>query len=63
MGWVSILNPAEVKDCLEIPESIELVAYLCLGYVAAFPDRPLLEEVGWEKKLSVEDFIFWNHWG
>ena len=36
MGWVSILNPAEVKDCLEVPESIELVAYLCLGYVAAF---------------------------
>ena len=63
MGWVSILNPIEVKSCLEIPESIELVAYLCLGYVESFPDRPLLEEIGWEKKLSVNGFIYYNQWG
>ncbi|MBI1819682.1 MAG: 5,6-dimethylbenzimidazole synthase [Nitrospirae bacterium] len=63
MGWVSILNAKEVKASLGIPEPIELVAYLCLGYVETFPDRPVLEEAGWEKKLPLEDFLFWEQWG
>lgn len=63
VGWVSILNPAEVKACLGIPDSIMLVAYLCMGYVESFPEVPVLEEVGWEKRLRLEDFIFWDHWG
>ncbi|MBI1821006.1 MAG: 5,6-dimethylbenzimidazole synthase [Nitrospirae bacterium] len=63
MGWVSILNPGKVKTCLGIPDPVELVAYLCLGYVESFPEKPVLETAGWEKKLPLEDFIFWNRWG
>lgn len=62
MGWVSILNPQEVKGCLKIPETVELVAYLCLGYVESFPERPVLEEVGWEERLPLDQFTFWNQW-
>ena len=62
MGWVSILDPKEVKARLKIPESIELVAYLCLGYVEFFPDRPVLEEVGWEEKEPLEKFVYRNEW-
>jgi 5,6-dimethylbenzimidazole synthase len=62
MGWVSILNPQEVKGCLKIPETVELVAYLCLGYVESFPERPVLEEAGWEEKLPLDQFTFWNQW-
>ncbi len=60
MGWVSILDPKEVKESLKIPESVELVAYLCLGYVEFFPDRPVLEEAGWEEKEPLEKFVYRN---
>ena len=32
VGWVSILDPAEVVRALEVPPSWLLVAYLCVGY-------------------------------
>ncbi|MFY9268955.1 MAG: 5,6-dimethylbenzimidazole synthase [Candidatus Manganitrophaceae bacterium] len=63
MGWVSILDPKEVKASLGIPDPIVLVAYLCLGYVEVFPDLPVLEESGWEKRLPLERVLYWNYWG
>ena len=32
VGWVSILEPAEVVRVLDVPPAWTLVAYLCLGY-------------------------------
>ena len=38
VGWVSILDPAAVKELLRIPPAAQLVAYLCLGYVEGVAD-------------------------
>jgi 5,6-dimethylbenzimidazole synthase len=40
VGWVSILSSEDLHKILHIPESIKLVAYLCLGYVDEFADKP-----------------------
>lgn len=48
MGWVSILDPARVKEILEVPESWSLVAYLCLGFPAREDDTPELAREGWQ---------------
>jgi 5,6-dimethylbenzimidazole synthase len=48
MGWVSILDPARVKEILEVPESWSLVAYLCLGYPQREDDTPELLREGWQ---------------
>ena len=48
MGWVSILDPARVKEILEVPESWSLVAYLCLGFPAREDDTPELVREGWQ---------------
>ncbi|WP_202882326.1 5,6-dimethylbenzimidazole synthase [Candidatus Manganitrophus noduliformans] len=63
MGWVSILDPKEVKAALSIPDPIVLVAYLCLGYVESFPEIPVLEKIGWEKRFPLEKVLYWNYWG
>lgn len=63
MGWVSIVDPKEVKACLAIPDPIVLVAYLCFGYVESFPEIPVLEKVGWEKRFPLEKALYWNQWG
>lgn len=62
-GWVSIFNKQKVKEVLEIPDSVELVAYLCLGYVEKFPDLPELEEKGWNRRTKLADLVFGDTWG
>jgi 5,6-dimethylbenzimidazole synthase len=50
MGWVSILDPSEVKRLLNAPPQCQLVAYMCVGYVSDFGDTPELEQIGWETR-------------
>ncbi len=58
IGWVSILEPEEVRECLDVPKSWSLVAYLCLGYPRAEDERPELEREGWEQRQSANETIF-----
>ncbi len=48
LGWVSILDPVEVRRTLDVPAEWKLIAYLCLGYPEHERDRPELEAEGWE---------------
>src|SRR5581483_2610293 len=43
VGWVSILDYERLRGILGIPEGIAIVAYLCVGYVSEFPEKPELE--------------------
>ena len=50
VGWVSILEPAEVARTLEVPSSWTLVAYLCIGWPQDEQPAPELERKGWEAR-------------
>jgi 5,6-dimethylbenzimidazole synthase len=58
MGWVSILDPIKVKSILNAPEDRELIAYLCLGKVDKFYDKPELETLKWQEKKTSQQVIF-----
>lgn len=62
VGWVSIFDPVLVKHELGIPDNIELVAYLCIGYPEEFPDEPTLQKVGWRKRLPLEKVVLHEKW-
>ncbi|WP_420862139.1 5,6-dimethylbenzimidazole synthase [Algirhabdus cladophorae] len=49
VGWVSILDPAEVDAALGVPDDWMLSAYLCLGYPAFDSETPELVETGWQE--------------
>lgn len=57
IGWVSILDPEKVKTILNAPTENQLVAYLCVGYVKEFLDKPELEILKWEKRKHSQDII------
>lgn len=57
VGWVSILDPAELRRTLAIPDRFALVAYLCLGFTTGFAGEPDLERAGWESRLALEDVV------
>ncbi len=60
VGWVSILDEEEVKTILNAPPENELIAYLCIGYVTEFTERPLLEIANWEKRKLKEAIIYYD---
>ena len=63
VGWVSIFEPAKLRQVLGIPSHVIPVAYLCVGYVSEFAPQPELESAGWLARLPLEDLIFYEQWG
>ena len=58
VGWVSILSNDDLKKVLDIPEHVVPVAYLCLGHVSNFAEKPDLESAGWLPRLGLKDVVF-----
>ena len=63
VGWVSIFHDRDIRTVLGIPDRVEIVAWLCLGYVAELYSQPELAEKGWRQRLPLEDLVFRDRWG
>jgi 5,6-dimethylbenzimidazole synthase len=63
VGWVSFFEPAEVQAVLDLPAHIELVGYLCVGYVDEFAAAPELVRSGWAKRRPLSWAIHHEAWG
>ncbi|MFG3090593.1 nicotinate-nucleotide--dimethylbenzimidazole phosphoribosyltransferase [Streptomyces antibioticus] len=50
VGWVSFFDEREMVRALGLPEHLEVIAYLCVGYVDEFPAEPELMQAGWAKR-------------
>ncbi|MFJ7770422.1 nicotinate-nucleotide--dimethylbenzimidazole phosphoribosyltransferase [Streptomyces sp. NPDC097107] len=50
VGWVSFFDEREMVRALGLPEHLDVVAYLCVGYVDEFPNEPELMQAGWSKR-------------
>ena len=61
-GWVSIIEPDALREILGIPQAVVPVAYLCLGYVSAFHDKPELEKHGWRDREKLRPLIGFERW-
>jgi 5,6-dimethylbenzimidazole synthase len=62
VGWVSILKREELHSLFDIPKHITIVAYLCLGFVTHFPEKPDLEKLEWGQRLSLDQFVSFDSW-
>jgi 5,6-dimethylbenzimidazole synthase len=62
MGWVSLFDPLALSSILNIPADAKPVAILCLGHVAAFYPRPMLEQEGWASRQRLQDLVSENGW-
>ncbi len=50
VGWVSFFDERELAGALHLPDHLEVVAYLCVGYVDEFPGEPELARHGWSRR-------------
>ena len=62
IGWVSIFRPEDLRDLLGIPDHVEIVAYLCAGYIDELYPKPELEARGWRRRLSLDSVIHEGGW-
>lgn len=62
IGWVSIVDSAELARRLRLPEEVYPLAYLCLGYVSEFLAEPELQKKGWRHRLPLETLVHHNAW-
>ncbi|MFF4379659.1 nicotinate-nucleotide--dimethylbenzimidazole phosphoribosyltransferase [Kitasatospora sp. NPDC001547] len=63
VGWVSFFDDEELVRELGLPEHLEVVAYLCVGFVDEFPGEPELEQQGWAKKRPLSWVVHEEQYG
>ena len=57
MGWVSILDPAQLSRDLDTPPRWSLIAYLCIGWPEEEHLDCELQRAGWEDRRRLETRI------
>ena len=63
VGWVSFGDEREVAAVLGLPAHLELVAYLCVGYVDQFATEPELASAGWARRRPLSWSVHQDRYG
>ncbi|WP_374970872.1 5,6-dimethylbenzimidazole synthase [Terrabacter sp. BE26] len=62
LGWVTLFEPAELAELLGLPDGVETLGWLCLGWPDERPPEPGLERAGWSKRLPLEQVVMRERW-
>jgi nicotinate-nucleotide--dimethylbenzimidazole phosphoribosyltransferase len=62
VGWVSFYRPDELRAVLAIPDAVEPVAWLCVGWPDDRPLRPGLERAGWAQRRPLAEVTYDERW-
>jgi nicotinate-nucleotide--dimethylbenzimidazole phosphoribosyltransferase len=62
VGWVSFYRPDELRAVLGIPDAVEPVAWLCVGWPDERPVRPGLERAGWAQRRPLGEVVHAERW-
>ncbi|WP_211361836.1 nicotinate-nucleotide--dimethylbenzimidazole phosphoribosyltransferase [Pseudonocardia cypriaca] len=63
VGWVSFGDERALAALLGLPPHLDLVAYLCVGHVDAFPDEPELATAGWARRRPLRWAVHHDTYG
>ncbi|GLU47914.1 nicotinate-nucleotide--dimethylbenzimidazole phosphoribosyltransferase [Nocardiopsis ansamitocini] len=63
VGWVSFSAERELARALDLPPHLQVVAYLCVGYVEDFPTEPELSLGGWAQRRPLSWAVHHDHYG
>lgn len=62
MGWVTLFQPDELADLLGLPEGVETLGWLCLGWPDERPPAPGLERHAWSRRLPLDQVVLRERW-
>ncbi len=58
VGWVSIIDPEQVKRALDVPAAWSLIGYFCVGMPVEDDDVPELVRLGWQARVNLDKVVF-----
>jgi nicotinate-nucleotide--dimethylbenzimidazole phosphoribosyltransferase len=62
LGWVTLFQPADLAGLLNLPDGVETLGWLCLGWPDERPPDPGLERHGWSQRLPLDQVIIAERW-
>ncbi|HEY1641228.1 MAG TPA: 5,6-dimethylbenzimidazole synthase [Streptosporangiaceae bacterium] len=62
LGWVTLFEPAELAALLHLPDGVQTLGWLCLGWPDERPPAPGLERQGWSRRLPLADVLAADRW-
>ncbi len=62
VGWVTLFQPADLADLLGLPDGVETLGWLCLGWPDERPPTPGLERAGWSRRAPLADVVLDERW-
>ncbi len=63
VGWVSFGDEREIASTIGLPSHLEVVAYLCVGYVERFATEPELATAGWARRRPLSWSVHQDRYG
>jgi nicotinate-nucleotide--dimethylbenzimidazole phosphoribosyltransferase len=62
LGWVTLFQPADLALLVGLPDGVETLGWLCLGWPDERPPAPGLARAGWSKKLPLAQVVSQDRW-
>ncbi len=62
VGWVTLFQPADLCELLGIPDGVETLGWLCIGYPDERQAGPGLERVGWSQRQPLTGLVMNDRW-
>lgn len=62
VGWVTLFRPDDLAELLGIPDGVETLGWLCIGYPDERQTGPGLERFGWSKRQPLADLVMTDRW-
>ena len=62
MGWVTLFEPDDLAALLNLPDGVETLGWMCLGWPDERPPEPGLQRAAWSTKLPLDDVVLEERW-
>ncbi|NHA67310.1 5,6-dimethylbenzimidazole synthase [Phycicoccus sp. CMS6Z-2] len=62
MGWVTLFDPADLAELLGLPDGVETLGWMCLGWPDERPPEPGLERAAWSRRAPLADVVLHERW-
>lgn len=62
VGWVTLFRSEDLAQLLGIPEGVETLGWLCVGWPDERPPDPGLARAGWSTRQPLEDVVMQERW-
>lgn len=62
IGWVTLFQPVDLARLMRLPEGVQTLGWLCLGWPDERPPEPGLERAGWSQRLTLDQVVLNERW-